>query len=326
MVRVRWTSSEPKRGRKRRWRRLKPVPAWRRELQEVWLTANLTYALSLLALCAALTVGLQWIGHYEWADLWPELGGMSFDIFFILIVFAFFEHRRARSVEIERQRETIDDYKRWDAPEARLRIAGAIRRLNRKGITALNLSGAKLSDFRFAEMGIPSLVGSSFYDGSWGDPHHVGDVTLSRVEFSHVDCSDVCFSPYDPFEALSLAFSHASFTDCTFTNATLTGARFNGAELAWSEAPPESLYDYEEGEDGQSYSIPTGYGPFHDVSLEGVAFRAVKFKNADFRGATDIEKADFFRATGLEDALFYGDDKQAALASASRPEDSKSRP
>lgn len=66
---------------------------------------------------------------------------MTLDVFFILIVFALFEHRRNKRQDIARQLEVIDDYKRWDHPDAHLRIAGAIRRLNRLGVFALDMAG-----------------------------------------------------------------------------------------------------------------------------------------------------------------------------------------
>ncbi len=100
--------------------------------------------------------------------MWVEFWGLIFDIFFILIVFSFFEHRRQRLQGIQNQQEIIDDYKRWDSPEAHFRIAGAVRRLNKLGIYALQLSGLRQTDFSFSTCQIGSIKGSIFYDGTWG--------------------------------------------------------------------------------------------------------------------------------------------------------------
>ena len=99
---------------------------------------NFPYAVGLFAVCAAITFGWWLIQPQSVSNLWPEMGGMTLDVFFILIVFAWFEHRRDKRQDIARQREVIDDYKRWDQPEAHYRIAGAIRRLNR--LACLRLS------------------------------------------------------------------------------------------------------------------------------------------------------------------------------------------
>lgn len=303
-----------------------PAPPWQQKLQKLWRDfvqdTDFPTAIGLLGLCLAITVAWKLLLPTFLTDLWPEMGGMVLDVFFILIVFAIFEHRRRRRSEIQRQHEIIDDYKRWDAEEARARIVGAIRRLNRMEVFAINFTGATLSDLSFARAGVRSIAKSVFYDGQWGEPHQVTRVSLCRVDFDNIDCKEVQFSPFDPFEALAPTLTrYAQLEDCSFISADLRGALFNGAQMIWTAAPPDSLYEPIDEADGQGGFMQVRYGPFHDADLEGASFRGATLRNADFRGADNVGSVDFFRATGLDEALF--DDaatKTAALRSALREE------
>ena len=92
--------------------------------------------------------------------IYIEAGGAVMDIVIFGVILALLAAMTSRHQDVTRQLELIDDYKKWDSAEARYRIAGAIRRLNKLNRTAINFSGIEISDFRFA--------GSTFYDGSWG--------------------------------------------------------------------------------------------------------------------------------------------------------------
>jgi uncharacterized protein YjbI with pentapeptide repeats len=303
-------------------RRMDP-PFWQRAIEHFY-ASSFVFAFGLLAVCASITVVWGVTTDQNVSELWSEMGGMTLDVFFILIIYEIFAQQRVRRDAVKRHLETIDDYKRWDAPEARLRIAGALRRLGRLGVSNANFAGLRLSNFNFAEHGVPSLKGSTFYDGDWGNPLNESMVRLTRVSFSHVDCANVQFSPYDPFEALdthatSWGRRHASFVDCTFSNTTLIGAVFNGAELAWAEAPADSHFEVEEEEDGTPYSSRVSEGPFYKADLTGAQFRGCRLKNADFRDAENLRSADFYRAIGIEEAVFDSiEDHEWVLASAAR--------
>jgi uncharacterized protein YjbI with pentapeptide repeats len=303
------------------------APEWQRSIQRKWRVfskeTNFAFAIFLLVLCFSITILWRLLFPSFYPDLWPEMGGMTLDVLFILIIFAFFEHGRSRSQFIDRQKETIDDYKRWDDPEARVRIAGAIRRLNRESVFSVDFSGAQISDFSFPRSGIGRLTGSRFYDGSWGEPLRETGVTLKRVVFDHVNCKEVEFSPYDPFEALSFDMPrYAKFEDCSFRGSDLRKAKFNGASLAWSAPPPDTHYEVvDEDDDGSPCYAQTTYGPFDRADLTGVSFRGCRFTNADFRGGQGLLASDFFRATGLEKSHFDDEETKAAVLKNAARED-----
>jgi uncharacterized protein YjbI with pentapeptide repeats len=294
----------------------------RRRVQRIWerlrrfsTGSNLPYALLMMVVCLA--IALVWERHAATflTDIRVEFWGLIFDIFFILVVFSFFEHRRQRLLQVQIQHDIIEDYKSWDSEEARFRLAGAIRRLNKMGVNAIDLSGARISDFSFAKNSIPTLVGSTFYDGTWGEVMGEASVILKSVAFDHVDCRSVTFSPHDPFSGLALVLPrYAAFVDCSFLESDLRGAKFNGASLKWTKAPPESHFDFEEDpETGQTFSIPVSYGPFNGAELSKASFADAIFENADFRGASGVLDAEFSKAKGLDGALFDDEKTKASV-------------
>lgn len=279
-----------------------------------WHETNFPMAIGLFIACTAITY-LWWrLDPQDLSSLWPEMGGMTLDVFFILIVFALFEHRRNKRQDIARQREVIDDYKRWDHPEAHLRIAGAIRRLNRLKILALDMAGARLTKFEFARNGIESIEGSTFYDGRWGERFGDSTVKLVEVSFDHISCWKVTFSPFNPIAGLgNLATNFMRLTDCSFNHTYLCDAKFNGSELHWTNRPPETHTEYWDEEDGTPAYAQASYGPFYRAFLRQTSFKGCRFKNADFRDAEYILEADFSGAKGLEDAFFDSDEIRAAV-------------
>ena len=305
--------------------RLKPsrIQIWRNRLttsraaakwRSFWYDTNFPMAIGLFAVCALITCIWWWLDPQDPSNLWPEMGGMTLDVFFILIVFALFEHRRNKRQDIARQREVIDDYKRWDHPEAHLRIAGAIRRLNRLGVFAIDFAGARLSDLHFAREGIGRLDGSTFFNGEWGQKIGDTSVILSKVNFSSISCRGVVFSPFNPLSGLGFTNSaFARFQDCSFNEADLSNAKFDGAEIAWTGEPPVENVEMIEEDDGGHFWMQTHYGPFDRADLKGASFKDCIFKNADFREAENVLKADFTGAKGLEAALFDNDEIRAAV-------------
>jgi len=289
-----------------------PAPAYQQNLERFWSNymqqTNLVPALGILVVCTiAMLATLGPLGiEQPLQNLWVEFGGLTFDVFFILVLFSLFEHRRQNRQDIERQKEIIGDYKSWDSEEARFRIAGALRRLSKHGVHAIDFSGARLSDFSFSKAGIESLRGANFFDGVWGEFFKDSQVKLQRVDFSYLNCRDVVFSPFDPLSGLGgERFRHTHLTDCTFIQSNLQGASFNGAALKWTEAPPEDLHEVHYDENGQyEGSSQIAYGPFDQADLTGTSFASVVFENADFRNAEGILAADFTGAKGLEDAQF----------------------
>ncbi|WP_162130042.1 pentapeptide repeat-containing protein [Sinorhizobium fredii] len=246
-----------------------------------------------------------------------EFNGMLLDVIVFGIIAAWFLRRAERQQQRQRQQEVIDDYKKWDTEEGKLRIAGAARRLVRLGTTSIDFGGLETSDFSFARYDIRNIRGSTFYDGSWGLSGSRERVKLTRVDFYSVDCRDVVFSKFNPLSAFSVEF--VSISDCTFIYADLRNAVFNGAHLTWTQDHPEDLVIWhDEIDDGPPMFEQTHYSPFHNANLAGASFANTTFKNADFREAIDILECDFAGAKGLETCIFDNEQIKEAVQERSK--------
>ena len=220
--------------------------------------------------------------------------------------------------EGQRYRDEIQDFKQWDTDEGHLRIAGAIRRLVRLGKTDIDLRGARISNFSFRLNDIKSIRGASFYEGEWGTLSSREEVSLTKVDFSFVDCFDVCFSRIHPYAGLSGIRPPVKIIDCSFQESNLRGAVFQGASLEWPDVPPDTLNEEVEDPDGSVGFVQIVHPAFDGADLAGASFREADFRNADFRCARNILEADFSGAQGLESCVFDDDAvREAVMKSAS---------
>jgi uncharacterized protein YjbI with pentapeptide repeats len=296
-------------------------PAWQQRLT-LWRhrarDTNIPYALSLFAFCIAVLIAWGIVAPGLFPDERVEFVGLIYDLLFILVFFAIFEHRRQSRLDERRQQEVIDDYKKWNSDEAKFRIAGAIRRLIGSGRTGIDFGGIELRDFSFRHHDIKSIRGSTFYDGTWGNGGSRDQVILERVDFGFVDCREVVFSKFNPFSGLPLELKFATLSDCSFINANLERTVFDGAHLEWPDQPPAETGTWEEVDDGPPVFHQTYYPPFHDANLSGASFADVRFRNADFRATEGLLECNFRGARGLETCLFDDDEAKAAVLAMAR--------
>ena len=249
--------------------------------------------------------------------VYVEAVGATMDIIVFGVIIALFVFSRDRRLEISRQMELIDDFKKWNSDEARYRIAGAVRRLNRLGRTSIDFNGIEISDFSFRRHDIENIAGSTFYDGSWGTMGSKDSVKLEKVNFQGIDCRNVIFSKFNPMHGLGIKHFSVLLRDCNFRDTLLSGAVFRGAHLEWSDEPPDELGFWEDTEHGDKHFFQTHYPPFDCTDLRGVSFEDAYLQNADFRNAINIQDCEFRGACGLETCIFDNEEmKRSVLESA----------
>lgn len=100
---------------------------------------------------------------FSWHDLLVEANGMVFDLLVFGILLSIYEKLREKRDKIERLHEEIDDYRGWDEMEASYRIAGAVRRLNKLGVTNINFDSCLLegANFQMANLQEAYFVGTN---------------------------------------------------------------------------------------------------------------------------------------------------------------------
>lgn len=269
---------------------------------------------SILLLALGFMVAMAWQRFGEGValgDVMVEFWGLLFDISFIVILLGVFQYRQQRRQDIARQVEIIEDLKRWNDDEAMHRIVGALRRLNGLGQTAVDLTGAVLSDAKLKGYGVTSLRGSKLSGGGWAD-ETLCESSFKNVDFSRLDLRDVVFG-VDELGWVGFAKS-GRYEDCNFWEADLQGSCFDATELHWTTTPPDTLEEViAEEDDGRPIMTRTHHGSFNDADLAHASFKKCRFHWADFREAYNIETADFSGATGLETCEFDNEELKARI-------------
>jgi uncharacterized protein YjbI with pentapeptide repeats len=251
-------------------------------------------------------------------NLWTEFWGLIFDVLIILVGFGLIQNWKQKRETIERQHELIEDFKRWESDEAKHRILGAIRRLNRLGVTKVNLTGAKLKGLNFRSFGIESIKGSLLSGGSFLD-EELKCSTFTSVDFSRLNCDNVVFNIPNLFNKILLG-DNSKFLNCNFWEADLRNAKFDGATISEDTTPPielEEIMDVDD--DGRPHFARTIAHSFNDTDLFETSFKFCQFKNVDFRLANNIHLADFRGATGLETCVFDDGLKEQIIANSKEP-------
>jgi uncharacterized protein YjbI with pentapeptide repeats len=252
--------------------------------------------------------------------IYVEAWGTVFDILVVGIILTIFTINRDRREKINRYLDEIDDFKKWDNEEARLRIAGNIRRLAKLGKTDIDLSGIVLRNFSFGDQDIGSLRGSIFSHGLTFATSK-NNTCLENVDFLGVDCSGVVFSRNTgEFAGLGLVGKNLGFI-----NANLNGACFNGAKLAWTDYKAnEDDWHVDHGWDDHGAPIiqRVYYPAFSEADLKGCSFRYAELDHADFREARNLLEVDFTGAKGLETCFFDDKMRERILAAAAKKSNS----
>ena len=96
---------------------------------------------------------------FSWHDVIVESHGLLFDLIVFGVLLSVYDVLREKRSKIERLLEEIEDYRGWNEKEATFRIVGAIRRLNKEGVSKINLTHCFLKD---ADLSNANLQGTTF--------------------------------------------------------------------------------------------------------------------------------------------------------------------
>jgi len=232
-----------------------------------------------------------------------EFSGMIFDLIVFGILLAIYTYHQEKKAYIQTQEDLIDDYIRLNTVEGKLRIAGALRRIQKRGKYDYNLGGINLSNFSFRSEGILNLSGSSFSINAFSNhPNRpqLFNTILKNVSFDFTNCSDVVFSKG--------IMSSTYFEDCDFVECHLVNSSFQNATVKYNiQNIKKEESDWYEDLTGEGTSDQTYHPPFWHVDLSGVSFQSASLENVDFRGAFSLDRAIFSYCRGLETCLFDDD-------------------
>ncbi len=222
-------------------------------------------------------------------NLAAEAHGMVFDLLVIGWFIFWLQRQGERRLRAGRYREEIEDFLGWHSPDAALRLAGNVRRLNRLGDTApLKLTEAFLQDVNLAgallekaDLWGADLSGAALPDARLRKANLAGarlrqtnleratltEADLRGADLTEADLERAFLEGADLRAAADLQFASLPRTD--LRHARLLGANLRGAHLERADLRRAVF---------ESANL-------HGASLDG----------ADLRGA-DLTRADLTRA------------------------------
>ena len=193
-----------------------------------------------------------------WEGVRTEAHGMIFDLWIIGVFILFLNEIARKRNENQRYMDEIDDFKSWKSEEAKYRIIGNIKRLNRNNITNINLSRCYLEIVNLKEVNLQdadlkraNLLGTNFQDAN-----------LQRVNFQGANLEGTNFQ--------SANLQHVNFQDVgnfATDRTNLKGTNFSMANLAKSDFQQKNLQGVN----------------FQQTNLQGVNFQEV-----DLRGVKNL--------------------------------------
>ena len=187
----------------------------------------------------AVLLALDWVVEPKGEDILVEAHGMLFDIILFGIILAIFDSITEKRTTIRRYQEEIDDFRNWDAEEAKSRIIGNLKRLIRLGVDEFDLSDCYLekTNMAFLNGKISSLDGTHLSNCDLREldlrglnlkKTHLKGANLSGVDLRELNLAEV------DLREVNLSGSNLAGADlqgAILDNADLSGADLRGANL-----------------------------------------------------------------------------------------------
>lgn len=218
-------------------------------------------------------------------DVLVEAHCMLFDILiigtFIFALHTLVESRREKKRNIKRWQEEIDDFRGWNSEEAKFRIVGNIKRLNRNSITEIDIINCYLKNAFLKEV---SLQGASIWKSNLKNANLLGanlqdaDITSINLQNARLESANLkrafAFFSKNSYPFIKEAnfqgadFDRANLEDVNFIKANFNGANFSHAKLKGAILNKVNLQEAKNLTIGQLSKVKTLYKAKLDPELE----------------------------------------------------------
>lgn len=169
-------------------------------------------------------------GEIDLEGVLIEAHGMVFDIILFGLVLAYYNHRLQRKREeeriarekanrIQRYSEEIEDFQGWNEKEAVYKNVGNIRRLNRMGVTNINLQQSYLEG---GKLDRANLENADLFMANLKD----ADLTDARLYKTKLHFTNFKGANLEGVDLRHANLSHAKFVAAKLKDADLRGCKF----------------------------------------------------------------------------------------------------
>ena len=201
-----------------------------------WLLKQPVLIAFIVFLLAAMFVGSLSVKYYDGpfgVNVLVEAHGMLLDILVIGVFILWLNQIGEKKRTIQRYRDEIDDFRGWNSEEAAYRIAGNIRRLNKLGVTDINLNSCHLENM---DLHWAKLQGAKLTDGNLQE---------ANLFFAELQGAELYCAKLQGANLNKTKLQGAKFDDAEFEGACLTASDLRGAKGLTSKqlAEAKSLYE-----------------------------------------------------------------------------------
>jgi len=163
-----------------------------------------------------------------------ESFGMLLDLFVIAIIVLWLNEWRDKKlkleIEIKRYHEEINDYRHWQSDEAKYRIMGNIRRLNKNGISKIDLSFCYLKGV--------TLLNTQLMESTL---RHVNLQNAHLILFSNLERANCLWADLRRASLFHVNIQGANLMCARFQEADLTGSNLHGANFRYADLQGANL-------------------------------------------------------------------------------------
>ncbi|UZR98631.1 pentapeptide repeat-containing protein [Chondrinema litorale] len=197
---------------------------------------GITVVVGLFLIIIISVLDIRYLETSNGKDILIEAHGLLFDIFVFGVLLAYLNKFLEKKQKSERYQEEIDDFRGWEEKEAKYRIVGNIKRLNKIGYGRINLSNCYLAhaDLHQANLVKANLKG---VDLSYAD--------LRNADLSYSNLSDADLSGADLSNALlrGVNLSNAKLNNTNLSRTSLWRAKLIGTELSGAKLKKTNLME-----------------------------------------------------------------------------------
>lgn len=213
-------------------------------------------------------------------DILVEAHGLVFDVFVFGVIIAIYIQRLENQRDIKRYEEEIEDFRHWESEEAKFRIIGNLKRLEKRKKVQINISkcylrGSILERLSFIKI---NAKNTDFTDSRFRNIKFTnGDLTNSDFSNSFLE---------------NISFKNATLVNTSFENATLKNVNFDNSILSGkvilSLQGDVGLVEH-------TYRINSDTGEFQEFG--GAIFKNCIIENSSFLNIEKYAGVDF---TGVQ--------------------------
>lgn len=152
--------------------------------------------------------------EFNWHDIKVEAHGLIFDLFVFGLLLTLYEALKSKKLKIDQLKDEIDDFRRWDEKEATFRIVGRIKRLNKEGVSSINLAHCYLKKAYLNKANLKQAV-----------------LRQANLEGAELGSSNLQNAILIMANLIEVELGGANLQDSKLLNANLEGAWLWGANL-----------------------------------------------------------------------------------------------